>query len=172
MPIIRINHDNPLTDGRQSVRAMEIRRGVVRHFQHRGHALVAELPLASGRRADLIAMDRKGSFAIVEIKSSIEDFRVDNKWPEYLVNCDHFYFATLPDVPQDIFPEAHGLIIADNYGAEIIREAENLPMPAATRKALMLRFARAAAGRLERVLRHHDEFGLDLPAGLDSISGD
>ena len=172
MPILDISPVNPLVDGRQSLRAMEIRRGVVRHFSQTGMALIAELPLASGRRADLIGMDRKGRFTIVEIKSSVEDFRSDNKWPDYHGFCDAFYFATLPDVPADIFPQDQGFIIADNYGAEIIRSGEITALAGATRKALTLRFARAAAARLERVLQHHDVNGLVMPDGISSISGD
>lgn len=151
---------------------MAIRRGVVRHFQEMGVALVAELPLASGRRADLIGLDRKGKFVIVEIKSSIEDFRADSKWPDYLAHCDHFYFATHAGVPPEIFPQSQGLIIADNYGAEILRPSLEGAIAGATRKALTLRFARAAADRLERVLAHHDATGLALPGDLDRIGGD
>ena len=172
MPIVEINPANPLVDGRQSQRALEIRRGVVRHFSQTGMTFVSELPLSSGRRADLIGMDRKGRFTIIEIKSSIGDFRADSKWPDYHGFCDAFCFATLPDVPQDIFPRDQGLVIADGYGAEIIRSGEIEPLAGATRKALTLRLARAAAARLERVLAHHEVHGLALPDGLDALSGD
>ncbi|MGI9400806.1 MAG: MmcB family DNA repair protein [Rhizobiaceae bacterium] len=171
MPILNFSQSNPLSDGRQSDRAMTIRRGVVRHFQELGFAMISELPLASGRRADLIGMDRKGRFTIIEIKSSIEDFRADQKWHEYLVHCDSYYFATHGEVPMEIFPPDHGLIVADNYGAEILQPSQDIPMAGATRKALTLRFARAAAGRLERVLSHCSVNGETLPGGLEDISG-
>jgi hypothetical protein len=51
-------------------------------------------------------------------------------------------------VPQEIFPEECGFILSDGYGAEILREAPEHRMAAATRKALMLRIARAGAVRL------------------------
>jgi len=172
MPIIDPSLANPLVDGRQSVRAMAIRRGVVRHFQELGVALVAELPLASGRRADLIGLDRKGKFVIVEIKSSIGDFRADSKWPDYLAHCDLFFFATHAGVPAEIFPPSQGLIVADNYGAEILRPSIEGSLAGATRKALTLRFARAAADRLERLLAHHDAAGLALPGDIELIGGD
>ncbi|GIL02412.1 MAG: hypothetical protein BroJett030_23110 [Alphaproteobacteria bacterium] len=172
MPLIDLKPTDPLTDGRQSDRALAVRRGVTRLLQAAGIAVVAELPLASGRRADLVGMDARGRFAIIEIKSSIEDFRADAKWPDYLAHCDHFYFATLPDVPPAIFPESEGLIVADAYGAEIVRPSREGTLAGATRRALTLRFARAAAGRLERVLQHHEAAGLVLPAGLERIAGD
>ncbi|MEM7462162.1 MAG: MmcB family DNA repair protein [Pseudomonadota bacterium] len=171
MPILDFSQSNPLSDGRQSERALSIRRGVVRHFQELGVSMIAELALASGRRADLIGMDRKGKFVIIEIKSSIEDFKADRKWPEYLVHCDHYFFATHGEVPMEIFPEDQGLIVADHYGAEIVRPSQDFSMAGATRKALTLRFARAAADRLERVLSHCSDNGDPLPSGLKDITG-
>jgi hypothetical protein len=172
MPIVELNTGNPLVDGRQSERAMLVRRGVVRHFAEAGMAFVAELPLASGRRADLVGMDRRGRITIIEIKSSIEDFRTDGKWPEYLQHCDEFYFATHGGVPESIFPQSQGLVVADQYGAEIIRPSTTGEIAAATRRALTLRFARAAAARLERVLAHQEFSGAPIPEGLDRINGE
>jgi hypothetical protein len=51
-------------------------------------------------------------------------------------------------VPAEIFPQDCGFILSDGYGAEIMREAPEHRMAAATRKALMLRIARAGAARL------------------------
>ena len=79
MTIVSIHNDNPLVDGRQSDRAMMVRRGVQRMLMEMRHAVLPELTLASGRRADLISLSDKGEIWIVEIKTSIEDFRVDRK---------------------------------------------------------------------------------------------
>ncbi len=125
-----------------------VRRGVQRLMTARRVALLPEMPLASGRRADLICLSDKGDFSIVEIKTSVEDFRVDRKWPDYRQHCDRLYFATHPGVPVDIFPQTCGLIVSDGYAAEILRDAPEERMAAATRKALMLRFARLSADRL------------------------
>lgn len=148
MPIVTPHNNNPLADGRQSERALLVRRGVQRLFSHMGAVVLPELPLASGRRADLTVLGSKGEFMIIEIKSSIEDFRADGKWPDYRQHCDRFYFATHPDVPTDIFPDDAGFILSDGHGAEILREAPEHKLAGATRKALMLRFARAGARRL------------------------
>ncbi len=125
-----------------------VTRGVRRHLVRLGFAVVEELPLASGRRADLMGLSASGEIWIVEVKSSVEDFRVDRKWPFYRAHCDRLFFATSPRVPLDIFPEDCGLIVADAYGGEVIRPAPAHRMVAATRKAMMLRFGRAAAVRL------------------------
>lgn len=148
MPVVSPIPIQPLVDGRQSERAMVIRRGVQRLFLDLGHAMLPELALASGRRADLVATTRSGEIWIVEIKSSIEDFRVDRKWPGYRDHCDRLFFASHPSVPAEIFPEDCGFILSDGYGAEMMREAPEHRLAAASRKAMMLRIARAAAMRL------------------------
>lgn len=148
MPIISLHSDNPLIDGRQSDRALMVRRGVQRLFFDLRLSMVPELPLASGRRADLVALGATGEIWIVEIKSSIEDFRCDTKWPDYRQHCDRLFFATHPGVPADLFPEDCGLIVADDWSGHLVREAPEHRLAAATRKALLLRFARAAADRL------------------------
>ena len=137
-----------VTDGRQSPRAAEVQRGVGRLFLDLGFAVITELPLATGRRADVVAVGRSGEIRIVEIKSSVEDFRADRKWPDYWADCDRLYFAIPHDVPQDIMPIETGLIVADRYGAEVIRDVEEQKLSAARRKAVLLRFARAGALRL------------------------
>lgn len=127
-------------------------RGVRRHLAELGYATVDELPLASGRRADIAALGADGKVIIVEVKSSVEDFRVDRKWHFYRQHCDRLYFATTMRVPAEIFPEDAGLIIADAYGAEIVREAPEHRLSAATRKAVTIRFARIAAARLQGII--------------------
>ena len=109
---------------------------------------MSELPLPSGRRADLVGLDASGELWIVEIKSSIADFRADQKWQDYRAHCDRLFFATTVEVPCEIFPPDTGLIVADAFGAEFRCEAPEHKLPAATRKSMMLLFARAAALRL------------------------
>ena len=155
MPLVTGIARDPLEDLRQSERALDVRLGVIRGFAEHDWSILPELTLGNGRRADLVAIDRSGIIRIFEIKSSIEDFRADNKWSEYKAFCDAFYFATLPDVPADIFPQGEGFIVADRHGCELMREADENKLSAATRKAVTLRFARSAAERLNRVEAQH-----------------
>jgi hypothetical protein len=138
-----------IVDGRQSPTALSVARGTSRLLRSLGFATIAEMPLTSGRRADLVALAPGGEFWIVEIKSSIEDFRVDQKWPEYRWHCDRLFFATAAHVPLEIFPEDAGLILADGYGAEIVRDASEHRLAGATRRSMLLRFGRSAALRLQ-----------------------
>jgi hypothetical protein len=139
----------PPADGRQSQTALAIARGTARYLHALGYCVVSELPLPSGRRADLVALGGDGEIIIVEIKSSIADFRADQKWMDYRMHCDRLFFATIMDVPCEIFPPDAGLIVADAFGASIACEAPEHRLPAATRKSVMLRFAHAAALRLQ-----------------------
>jgi hypothetical protein len=145
--------DGPVvTDRRQSPRAAEIQRGTCRLLRALGFATVTELGLSSGHRADIAALGRKGELWIVEIKSSVEDFRADAKWPAYHDHCDRLFFAVRDDMPLKILPGATGIIVADRFGAAIIRDAAVLPLAAARRRTVQLRFARAAALRLHMMM--------------------
>ena len=137
-----------IEDGRQSQRARDISRGAQRALAQRGLRAIPELTLPDWRRADLAAVDEAGNIWIVEIKSSIEDFRTDQKWPDYRAWCDRLLFAVAPDFPQEILPADTGLIVADRYGGEIVREAPEHKLAPARRKAVTLRLVRVAAGRL------------------------
>jgi hypothetical protein len=136
-------------DGRQSAVALAVSRGAQRLLLTLGLACVSELPLASGRRADLVALGGDGEVWIVEIKSSVEDFRADQKWPDYCMHCDRLFFATAPHVPAAIFPDEAGLILADGFGAALVRDAPQHRLHPATRRSMLLAFARAAALRLQ-----------------------
>ncbi len=139
-------------DGRQSPHAAAVQRGVGRLLRSLGLAMVTELPLATGRRADVVGLAADGEMWIVEIKSSIDDLRVDRKWPDYRLSCDRLFFATHAGVPLAIFPDDAGLILADSYGGELIRPAPEHRLAAATRKVMLLRFAQAAATRLHGLI--------------------
>lgn len=138
-------------DGRQSAAALRIQRGVRRYLLGLGYVCVPEVTLRSGRRADLVAIGPQGTLWIIEVKSSIADFRADQKWPDYLRHCDKFSFATGPDVTTEIFPVEAGLIVADAYGADSLRAAPEFPLAAATRKEMLIRLSRHMAAQLQRL---------------------
>ena len=126
-------------------------RGVCRALAERGAATLTEFTLRTGRRADVIALDSDDRFTIVEVKTGPADFRADSKWSEYLDFCDRFYFAVPESFPRELLPGDQGVMVADPYDALILRSAAERPMNPARRRALILRFARAAAQRLDRL---------------------
>jgi hypothetical protein len=158
----QVNALNIPVDRRQSSTALAVARGTQRLLLTLGLSCIAELPLRSGRRADLVALGGDGEIWIVEIKSSAEDFRADQKWGDYRMHCDRLFFATAAHVPLDIFPIDAGLILADSYGAELVREAPAHRLHAATRKSVTLAFARTAAGRLQALHDPQGPYGSEI----------
>jgi hypothetical protein len=142
-----------IVDLRQSPTALRVQRGVMRLLRAGlDFCCFAEVPLANGRRADVLALGPKGEIWIVEIKSSLIDFQVDQKWPNYKDFCDRFFFAKPPELDPDIFPRSEGLIVADAHDAAILRMADETPLPAARRKALVLKLARLGADRVHTLM--------------------
>lgn len=131
--------------------AQRILRGVQRLLRAHAFASLAEVPLANGRRADVLALGPSNALWIVEIKSSIADFRADHKWHDYRDYCDALFFAVEPEFPNEILPADTGLILADAYGGEIIRDAPGHPLTTPRRKALVSSFAMLAARRLHAI---------------------
>ena len=125
----------------------DVTRGVCRALVELGHATLTEFVLGNGRRADVMALDRAGGTVIVEV--TVPDFLGDHKWPDYRDYCDHFYFAVPSSFPLDILPESCGVLVADAYGAEALTAPPAHPLHASRRRALLLRFARTAAARLQ-----------------------
>ncbi|HXC90608.1 MAG TPA: MmcB family DNA repair protein [Stellaceae bacterium] len=132
--------------------ALLLARGVCRAFDHLGYASLVEFPLASGRRADVLALGTGGELVIVEIKSSVADFRADQKWSSYREYADRLYFAVASGFPSALIPEECGLMVADAFGAAVLRDGRPTPLAAGRRRAVTLRFARVAAARLRRAL--------------------
>ena len=127
-------------------------RGACRFLIDRGFAPVVEFAPAKGLRCDVLALGPKGEVWAVECKSGLPDFRADAKWEGYLDWCDRLFFAVGADFPAEVLPEDQGLMIADSFGAEILRMPAARRLAPARRKALSLRFARGAALRLRGAL--------------------
>jgi len=147
-------------DGEWSLNAPAVARGVQRCLFARGYAPLTEFVLPDGARLDVAALGPTGDVLAVEIKVSVADLRADRKWPGYLGYCERFYFAIPPTLDPALVPDDQGLIVADRYGAEIVRESPVRPLNAARRKALTLSFARVAAARM---LRGLDPDGAAMP---------
>jgi hypothetical protein len=140
--------------------AARLARGISRALAQLGYASLIEVPLADGGRADIVALGKSGDLIIIEIKTSVADFRGDRKWVRYRDFADRLYFAVPDGFPALLIPEECGLIVADGFGAAILRDGVTTPLPPARRRAATLRFARIAARRLRRAL---DPDGIAAP---------
>jgi hypothetical protein len=134
--------------------AADVVRGTSRWLARAGVSAIAEVPLGNGRRADMLGLDAAGRLTLIEVKVSLADLRGDRKWPEYLDYCDRFFWAVPAGLPLHLFdmpdfaPERTGVIVADRFDAEVLREAPFVPLNAARRKAETIRLARRAAARV------------------------
>ena len=127
-------------------------RGVCKLFQDLGFGTLTEFKLANGRRVDVMAIDRNGEFVIVEVKSTVADYRGDRKWQEYLAFSERFYFAVPAGFPVDMMPDDCGLIVADPYAAAVRRESMTRKLNTNRKRRQLIRFALAASSRFS----HHD----------------
>ena len=129
-------------------RAALIRRATARLCLRLGWVPLHEVPLPTGRRADILALRPDGDFMCIEIKSGPRDFLTDQKWPDYRDFADALFFAVDADFPHALLPEETGLIVSAGLEADLLRDAPSHRLASARRRALMQRFAVLAAGRL------------------------
>ncbi len=139
----RVGNRTPLT--------IALTRGVCRLFTDMGYGTLTEFRLPNSRRVDIIALDSSGRFSIIEVKSTVADFRNDVKWMEYLPYSDRFYFAVSEHFPIGILPDDYGIIIADSFGATVEREAPEQSLNATRKRQQLRRFALTASERLQRL---------------------
>jgi hypothetical protein len=126
-----------------------LQRGVMRALRALDFVCVDELVPAPGLRVDVLALGPRGEVWIVECKSGLADYRSDQKWQGYLEWCDRFFWAVDADFPAEILPGDCGLILADAFDGEVQRMGPETPLPPARRKAMVQKFARHAASRLQ-----------------------
>lgn len=124
-------------------------RGVCRHLRDRGFVTVEELVPAPGLRVDVMALGPKGELWVVECKSSRADYLADRKWQGYLAWCDRFFWAVDADFPTGLLPDDSGIVLADRFGAEIVRIGPETRLAAPRRRIMVQKFARFAAARLQ-----------------------
>ena len=130
---------------------ISLARGAARLLASMDLAPLLEFTLKTGRRVDVFGIGPSGELVAVEVKSSRQDYLSDRKWRDYLDYCDQFYFAVPEDFSLDLLPDDCGLMRVDAYGGAVLRPAPLHPMKPARRKAVMARYARAAALRLRRL---------------------
>ena len=130
--------------------AERIFQAVMRFYTEGGYACLPEFTLKTNRRPDITCLHKDGTIIMIEVKSSVTDFKTDKKWHEYAEWADKLYFAVGDDFPTDILPDAQqcGIIITDGFDCHMMREAPVHKLAAARRHHLIRRLARTAMHRL------------------------
>jgi len=129
---------------------LELTRGVCRLFETLGFATLREFKLPNKRRVDVIAMDSKGNFSIIEVKSTVGDYKTDNKWLDYLPYCQQFYFAVPYNFPTEIIPKQCGIIFADAFDAAIRKESIRSKLNPKRHRHQLIRFGYVAGTRINQ----------------------
>ena len=129
---------------------LELTRGVCRLFETLGFATLREFKLPNKRRVDVIAMDPKGNFSIIEVKSTVGDYKTDNKWLDYLPYCQQFYFAVPYNFPTEIIPKQCGIIFADAFDAAIRKESIRSKLNPKRHRHQLIRFGYVAGTRINQ----------------------
>jgi len=150
--------ERPLAPVATAARTQAVRRAASRFCRQMGWAPLHEVSLPNGRRADILALRNDGQIICIEVKSCAQDFLSDSKWPEYREFSDALYFAVDADFPLELIPHEVGLIVTAERDFDLRRAAPVHPMAAARRRALLQRFARLAAARLEQQADPMDSF--------------
>ena len=136
-------------------------RGVSRLLLERGFSPLLEFTLPTGRRLDVAAISEAGEITAVEIKVSLADFARTKNGRNISTIATAIISRCRRISGRDACRPSTGLIVADRFGAAIVREAPHAPIAAARRKSLLIRFARTAAERFARApIRSRLKLGL------------
>ncbi len=141
--------DGPASDTAPLAPGQLLARGVARHLLGHDFVSLQEIVPAPGLRVDVMALGPHGEVWVVECKSGRTDYITDRKWQGYLDWCDRFFWAVDADFPTELLPDETGLMLADSYDAEIVRMGPEAKLAGARRKAVLQKFARHAALRLQ-----------------------
>lgn len=122
-------------------------------FFRYGYSCTQELGLEAwgARRADVICSKLNGQVVIIETKSSVADFKGDDKLKTYLKHCDRFYLCFTRKVWAKIkakeellerMPKRAGVITLQEDGyAKIVRPCKIKEMTVENRLSILSRLA-------------------------------
>jgi hypothetical protein len=113
------------------MKADQIKAAVTSYLRKKQMAVNAEVGLCRGGRyrADLLALTFYGDTTVVEVKSSVADFKADKKWHNYLPFANKFYFAmtaaTYSKV-KDLIPKGIGVMLVSEFQDSVGRTRKSL----------------------------------------------
>lgn len=130
--------------------ANHIRQVVAARYTGKLWAVHFEVGLVKGGkyRADVVALHMGGGLDVVEVKSSVADFRSDKKMGEYAKYCDKLYLACTSEVyakiKDKVLPGIGVIIVGSNY-CYVKKKARTNKLDDKTRLNLMARIAYRSA---------------------------
>lgn len=136
-------------------------------FRYR-YSMTFELGLKSwgSRRADVIGSKISGDLVLIEVKSSVADFRTDSKWTEYLEFADRVFLAFTKEVARKIYdnpelkariPKRVGILVLGSDGyMKTAKPARREPVSPETRLSILARLAWRAGELSKRTQRSRE----------------
>jgi hypothetical protein len=129
--------------------ADRIKRRVANYFRRKRRVSFYEVGLNKGGRlrADVLVLAMTGHIVVVEVKSSVSDFRTDKKLLHYRPYCDQLYIALNREVYAKVkseIPEGVGVFIFnpdDGRTAPKVLRAKNVGVDEEVRKNIVIRAA-------------------------------
>lgn len=137
--------------------ANRIRQLVSRYYTKKRWAVHFEVGLCKGGkyRADVVAMTLGAYIVVVEVKSSVADFRSDKKMQEYLKFCNQLYVACTAEVyakiKSEVLPGIGVMVVSENK-VKVAKKAKRSDLHGKTKLNIVTRMAyrSADATRFER----------------------
>ena len=148
--------------------AMALKKACAFMFFKYGYSMTFELGLKSWgkRRADVIGNKVSGDLVLIEVKSSVADFRADDKWTEYLEFADRVYLAFTKETARKIcanpelkerVPKRVGvLVLGDDGYMKIAKKARRVTVEPDTRISILARLAWRAGELSKRTQRQRE----------------
>ena len=134
---------------KELLNTQRITDAIARSYYEQGDGVLREFKLRVKRRVDLVTLNDEGLITIIEIKSSVSDFRSDKKWNEYIEWADQFYFGVGHNFPIEILPKEHGIITTDGFDTYKVQPSPVQKLNGARRNTLVRRLAKASMRRIE-----------------------
>ena len=131
--------------------ADQIKQLVTAYWTRKRWAVHSEVGLCRrGRlRADLVAISMGSYIVVVEVKSSVADFKADKKVLNYVPYCDKLYFAMSQDVyikVSHLVPSGVGVfVVSDRLKVRVKKRAVQHPVADKVRLNIMTRMAYRSA---------------------------
>lgn len=152
----------------RSLVAAALKKAAAFYLFRYGFAVTYELGVMpwGSRRADIVANKVSGKIVILEVKSSLADFRTDKKWRSYLDYCDKFMFCTTEDVYEKIkdeLPKEVGVVcLSPSTGwAYMAKKSPNLELTDENRMSVLARLAYRNGDLSRRTTRARQRVFLD-----------
>lgn len=133
--------------------ADRLKDAVGQYYTSKRHAVHLEVGLCKrGRlRADVLTVTMGSQITLLEVKSSVADFKSDKKYTKYLQFCDKMYFVVSTEVYEkikDLIPSSIGVIAVYPSGLpRVKRRAVTQELTVEQRLAIITRLAYKSADR-------------------------